>query len=168
MAFARYGNYIAVMKVEHRIGVPAPSTVIWDVLSDLGRWPEWNPIYPEVSGLLRIALKLDIKETFPGAQPKLIRPTVVDWVPNAQIVWSLSEAGGLIRRIRYIEIESYNEEDTACVVSNGEFYEGLIGQRIGKPAQRRLRRGFEAFSEAVAERVRKVMAGEAVAEGDRG
>ena len=41
-------------KVEHRVGVPASSKAIWDVLSDLPRWKEWNTVYPEIHGLLRI------------------------------------------------------------------------------------------------------------------
>ncbi len=155
-------------KPEHRLGVPAPSTVIWDVLSDLDRWPEWNPLYPHISGLLRIAQKLEVTEKFPGAAPRVIRPTVVDWVPNAQILWSHKEMGGLIKRLHYIEIEPFNEEDTACILSCGEIWDGLVGSRYGKTHRRRLRMGYEAFTTACAERVRQVMAGEAKADGDRG
>jgi hypothetical protein len=156
------------VKIEHRVGVPAPSTVIWDVLSDLDRWGEWNPLYPEISGLLRIALKLRIKETFPGAPPKVITPTVIDWVPNAQIIWGHAEVGGLVKRIRYIEIEQYDETDTACILSNGEIYDGLLGPRVAKPIRKRLKHGFETLNHAIVDRVRKVMAGEATAVGDRG
>ena len=155
-------------KVEHRMGVPAPSTVIWDVLSDLGRWSEWNPVYPEVSGLLRIGQTLTIRETFPGVEPRVITPTVIDWVPNEQILWLTKEAGGLVKRIRYIEIEHLTDEDKNCYLSNGEVFDGLLGPRQGKKHRRKLRAGFEALNQAVAERVRKVMAGEAVAAGDRG
>jgi hypothetical protein len=155
-------------KTEHRIGVPAPSTVIWDVLSDLERWGEWNPTHPKITGLLRIGQKLEVHETFGDTPLKVIRPTVVDWVPNAQILWTLSEASGLIRRIRYIEIEQFNDEDTACILSNGEIWQGLAGARVGKSIRWRLRAGFEAFNVAAAERVAQVMAGRAQASGDRG
>jgi len=144
-------------KTEHRMGVPAPSTVIWEVLSDLDRWPEWNPLYPKIAGTLRIGQKLEVLEAFSDAPPKLIRPTVVDWVPNAQILWTLSEAGGFVRRVRYIEIDQYDDEDTACILS----YDGLVGSRVGKRIRRRLRAGFEAFNTACAERVAKVMAAKA-------
>jgi hypothetical protein len=145
-------------KTEHRVGVPAPSTVIWEVLSDLDRWPEWNPIYPKINGMLRIGQKLEVLEVFADTPPKLIQPTVVDWVPNAQILWAHKEAGGFIQRIRYIEIEQFDEQDTACILSNGEIYQGLIGAHVGKRIRRRLRAGFEAFNAACAERVAKLMA----------
>ena len=155
-------------KVEHRMGVPAPSTVIWDVLSDLGRWPEWNTVYPEVSGLLRIAQTLTIKETFPGVQPRIIRPVIMDWVPNEQILWMTKEAGGLVKRIRYIEIEHLTDEDKNCYLSNGEVFDGLLGPGQGKKHKYKLRAGFEALNVAIAARVMAVMNGAAIAEGDRG
>lgn len=157
-------------KIEHRIGVPASSHAIWDVLSDLGRWPEWNTLYPEVKGLLRIQQRLTITEAFPGAKPKTIKPLVVDWVPNFQIIWAFNEMGGLIKRIRYIEIEPLTEENTNCVLSNGEIWDGLLGPAIAKAKHKRqqLKAGFEQFNKDAVERLRKVAAGEAIAEGDRG
>lgn len=155
-------------KIEHRVGVPTNSKAIWDVLSDLTRWPEWNTVYPEVHGLLRIQQKLAIREMFPGRSPKVIRPMVFDWVPNTQIIWIHSELGGLVKRIRYIEIEALNEEDTNCILSNGEIYDGMLGHTIGKGRRKWLRRGFEQLNKDIVARLEKVAAGQAVAEGDRG
>lgn len=155
-------------KVEHRVGVPASSKAIWDVLSDLKRWPEWNGLYPEIAGLLRIQQKLSIKEAFPGRAPRAIRPMVYDWVPNAQIIWIHSELFGLVKRIRYIEIETLNEQDTSCILSNGEIYQGLLGKMIGAARRKWLKRGFEQLNNDVVARLERVSAGLAVAEGDRG
>lgn len=150
-------------RVEHRIGVPAPAPVIWQVLSDLPGWTHWNPIYPRIEGELRIGARLEVHEVFEGAAAKVIRPTVVDWVPDAQILWTVTEAGGFIRRVRYIEIDTFEESASGCVLSNGELWQGMVGSRVGKHIRWRLRAGFEAFNNAVAARVAKVMA----AGGDR-
>ena len=155
-------------KVEHRVGVPTNSKAIWDVLSDLGRWPEWNALYPEIHGLLRIQQRLAITEAFPGQPRRVIKPTVFDWVPNAQIIWIHSEMGGLVKRIRYIEIEPLTEEDTNCILSNGEIYDGLLGPTVGKGKRRWLKRGFERLNTDIVERLKNVAAGRAIAEGDRG
>jgi hypothetical protein len=145
-------------RVEHRLGVPAPAPVIWQVLSDLPGWSVWNPIYPKIDGALRIGSQLEIHESFEGLSPKVIRPTVIDWVPDAQILWTVREMGGLIRRIRYIEIDTFEEQGSSCILSNGEIWQGFVGQRVGKRMRRYLRPGFEAFNTAVAERVAQVMA----------
>ena len=157
-----------MIKYEHRIGVPASSRAIWDVLSDLGRWHEWNSVYPRIDGLLRIAQKLTITEAFPGVAPRVITPTVVDWVPNEQIIWSFKDASGLVKRIRYIEIEPLNEEDTSCVLSNGEIWDGLLGAGAAKRRRHMLRRGFEQLNHDIVARLEKVKSGAAVADGDRG
>jgi hypothetical protein len=155
-------------KVEHRVGVPTNSKAIWDVLSDLGRWAEWNSVYPEIKGLLRIQQKLTIKEAFPGQPARTITPMVGDWVPNTQIIWVHSEMMGLVRRIRYIEIEALNDEDTSCILSNGEIYEGPLGKMVGNQRRRWLKRGFEKLNTDIVERLKAVAEGRAVAEGDRG
>jgi hypothetical protein len=155
-------------KIEHRVGVPASSAAIWDVLSDLGRWKEWNTLYPEIHGLLRIQQKLAIGEAFPGQPDRVIRPMVVDWVPNEQILWALSEMMGLVKRIRYIEIEHLNDEHTNCILSNGEVYDGLLGPTVGKARRKWLRKGFEQLNADVVARVKAVAEGKAIAEGDRG
>jgi hypothetical protein len=155
-------------KVEHRVGVPTNSKAIWDVLSDLKRWPEWNSVYPEVQGLLRIQQTLTIREVIPAHPPRTIRPMVFDWVPNAQIIWIHKELFGLVKRIRYIEIESLNELDANCILSNGEIYDGLLGPMVGKRKRRHLRRAFETLNHDVVARLKQVQTGQAVAEGDRG
>jgi hypothetical protein len=157
-----------MIKLEHRIGVPASSREIWDVLSDLGRWHEWNSIYPEISGLLRIAQKLTITEHFPGMTRRVVEPVVVDWVPNEQIIWSFKEARGLVKRVRYIEIEPLNEDDTSCILSNGEIWDGLLGPQVAKQRRRLLRNGFEQLNNDIVARLLQVKAGTATADGDRG
>ncbi|HUO23839.1 MAG TPA: SRPBCC domain-containing protein [Caulobacteraceae bacterium] len=145
-------------RIEHRVGVPAPAPVIWQVLSDLPGWSAWNPIYPKVAGELRIGAKLEVHETIGGRPAKVIAPTVVDWVPDAQILWTLSEAGGLIRRVRYIEIDTFEETSGGCILANGELWQGLVGERVGKRRRHALRAGFEAFNHALAERVAQLVA----------
>ena len=155
-------------KIEHRVGVPASAKAIWDVLSDLGRWAEWNSLYPEIHGLLRIQQKLTITEAFAGQPRRVVRPMVFDWVPNTQIIWIHTELGGLVKRIRYIEIEALNEEGTNCILSNGEIYDGLLGSTMGQGRRKWLRRGFEQLNTDIVERLKKVAAGDAIADGDRG
>jgi hypothetical protein len=108
------------VRVEHRIGVQAPAEVIWECIADISRWPEWNPLYPKAEGQLRIDTKLELTQALPGEKPRVIRPTIVDWVPNEQILWRMRSWAGMLRSIRYIEIEALTE--TGCIFSNGEIF----------------------------------------------
>jgi hypothetical protein len=135
------------LRLEHRIGVRAPASEIWRVLADLDGWSNWNPMYPEASGHLRIGTKLSLTETVPGQPPDQIAPEVVDWVPDSQILWRGKTFAGLVRRLRYLEIEKLTED--GCIFANGEVYEGLGVRLMSKSLKRALRQGFTDLGEAL-------------------
>jgi len=137
----------AAFRIEHRVGIAAPAHVIWQVLSDLERWGEWNPIYPEVEGRLSIGGRLAITEQIPGSEPAQITPTVVDWVPDAQILWRMSGRFGLLRRLRYLEIDTLSAE--GCIFANGEDWYGRPARYITRAQRRGMYEGFEAMNEAL-------------------
>ena len=76
-----------------------------------------------------------------------IRPKVLEWAPPSQLHWQLTMLGGMIKTLRYIEIDPLAEE--ACVVDNGELFSGLMGPSLGKRMSGPVRRGFQAMNEAL-------------------
>ncbi len=104
-------------------------------------------MYPKASGILRIGAKLSLTEAVPGQPHDDIAPEVVDWVPDSQILWRSKTLGGLVRRLRYLEIEKLT--DDGCIFSNGEVYEGLGVRFMPKDLRRGLRRGFTELGEAL-------------------
>jgi hypothetical protein len=141
-------------KIEHRIGVQAPVGVVWGVLSDFAAWPEWNPLYPEIQGDLRIGSLLTMTLALPGEARRTIQPTIIDWTPDDQIHWSLSLMGGLVRSVRFLELEVLGEEN--CILSNGEVFGGLLGASVARAKRRAIRRGFTEMGEAAAARAESV------------
>ena len=142
------------LRIEDRIGIQAPAEVIWDIVADLERWSEWNPTYPQASGILRIGETLSATLVLPGHPPQEIKPKVLDWVPNEQLHWRLTLLGGAIRTTRYIEIEQVS--DVGCIVDNGELFAGLLGPSRGKRMGRTVQRGFKAMNEALKDRAEAV------------
>jgi hypothetical protein len=135
------------LRIEHRVGIQAPAEVIWEVISDLKSWEQWCVLYPKASGEIRIGSVLDITLALPGQAEQQIKPTVMEWVPNEQLHWKLTLLGGLVRTIRYFEIESLAE--ASCIVSNGEYIGGLMGPRLGKRMSRNIYRAFVEMNEAL-------------------
>ena len=134
-------------RIEHRLGIAAPAPVVWQVVSDLERWAEWNPLYVKAEGALKIGAQLTLTQALDGRPTVLIQPTIVDWVPDSQILWRLTQNGGFIQRMRYLEIEKLADE--ACIFSNGEDWSGLLAGLIPVELRKALRRGYEALGEAV-------------------
>ena len=135
------------LKIEHRLGIPAPAEAIWAVIADIAAWPAWNPLYTRAEGALRIGAPLVLDVALPGQKVRTIRPVVSDWVPNEQILWKLSMAGGLIKSIRYLEIEQLTE--AGCIFSNGEMFDGPLGPAVARRMRGPIRAGFTALGEAV-------------------
>ena len=135
------------VKIEHQIGVQAPAAVVWEIVHDLERWAEWNPLYTQASGVIRIGETLKLKLELPDQPPRDLEAVVIDWTPDEAIHWKTSNVAGLVRTIRYLEIEAKSE--TGCIFSNGEIFQGLLGPRIAKPLRSSLKRGFAALGEAV-------------------
>jgi hypothetical protein len=140
----------AGLRVEHRIGIQAPAEVIWEVLSDLKSWERWCVLYPKAAGEIRIGATLDLTLALPGQAPQQIKPTVMEWVPNEQLHWKLTMLGGLVKTIRYFEIEALAE--IGCIVTNGEILGGLMGPRVGKRMARNIYRAFVEMNEALKDR----------------
>jgi hypothetical protein len=140
-------------KIEHRIGVQAPAPVIWEILSDLPAWSRWVSMYPQASGRLLIGERLDLTEQLPGQAPRRITPTVVDWVPNEQVIWQ-DKLPGLVRATRYLEIETLSE--TGCIFSNGQILEGMGAGFVPKTVRAAMRKAFTELGEAMKARAEAV------------
>ncbi|WP_269714389.1 SRPBCC domain-containing protein [Caulobacter sp. NIBR2454] len=136
-------------KYEHRIGVQAPAEVIWDLLADLPGWASWNPLYPGAEGAIRIGAPLILID----ADGDRMETTVQDWVPYEQLHLRRSGMRGLVRSIRYFEIEKMSE--TGCLFSNGELYAGLASFRI-KKQRATIKAGFEAMGEALRQKAEAI------------
>lgn len=135
------------VRVEHRIGIHAPIETIWDILYDIDRWHEWNPLYTQAEGKIRIGGQLTLTLALEGQEPRVIRPTVFEWVPNDQIHWRLKMLGGLVLNTRFMELEKLDTAST--IFSNGELIGGLLGPTIARRMGRKIYRGFQAMSEAL-------------------
>lgn len=138
------------IKLEHRIGVQAPAEVIWESLIDVEAWPAWSQLYLRAAGIVRIGNTLSLDLALPGHPVQAITPTILDWAPEDHIHWTTRGQFGLTKTIRYLEIEALSE--TGCIFSNGEIYEGYLGERYAQKNRRAIRAGFAAMGEALQHR----------------
>lgn len=134
----------------------APAAVVWEILSDLPAWTRWIAMYPKASGRLLIGERLDLTEQLPGQAARRITPIVVDWVPNAQVIWQ-NKLPGLVRVTRYLEIETLSE--TGCIFSNGQILEGAGAGFVPKAVRGAMRKAFSELGEAMKARAEAVAQG---------
>ncbi|HEX7759997.1 MAG TPA: SRPBCC domain-containing protein [Caulobacteraceae bacterium] len=142
---------MAKLKIEHRIGIAAPAHEVWKLVGDLPGWKEWNPLYTNAEGALGFGAPLKLTLALPGRKPQVITPIVESWTPDELIHWRLKLLGGLVRSVRYIEIEKLT--DTGCIFSNGEIFDGLLGPTVAGSMRGAIRSGFAAMGDAVKAKV---------------
>lgn len=151
------------VKLERRIGIQAPDEIVWEILSDIPGWADWNPIYPKAQGVIRIGDRWTLELALPGERPRTIHPVILDWAPYDHIHWRLDMLRGWARTVRFLEIEKMGEENV--IFSNGEIFDGLLGPSIARRMRKPVLEGFEALNEALKTRAealwneRKVSAG---------
>ena len=146
------------VKIEYRLGVQAPAEVIWGLIADIDAWPSWNPLYSRAQGTVRIGAPVSLEMNLPGHPPRQIDCAVLDWVPNDQLHLRSTALGGLVRSIRYIEIETM--AGSGCIFSNGELFAGWLGPQVARRRRRELRAGFTAMGEALRVRAEAIARGE--------
>lgn len=69
------------------IEIAAPAEVVWQILTDLGRYPEWNPFIRQARGEARIGARLEVHLQASGGRVTILRPTVQKVVPNREFRW---------------------------------------------------------------------------------
>ncbi|MDQ0466635.1 hypothetical protein QO010_004431 [Caulobacter ginsengisoli] len=131
--------------IENRTGVAAPAEIVWEVLTDLAHWPDWNPLYARAEGQVKIGSVWTLALKLPGRPDEVQRPKVLDWAPNDHI--HLQSKNFFVATLRYLEIEALSE--VGCIFSNGEAFSGMLAGPIIKPFRRDLQKGFTAMGEAM-------------------
>ena len=133
-------------RVENKIGVPATSDALWEVLSDFERWSHWNPVFVEAQGALGINAPLSLVERIEGLGERQIQARLGDWTPYAKLVWG-EKRGLQFTSTRYVLIEEIARG--SCIVTNGEIYGGMRGESWFMKHRRTLRLACEAMNEAL-------------------
>jgi hypothetical protein len=132
-------------RTQLRLGVNAPPAAVCAAMSEFEQWADWNPFYVKAEGRMAIGAALEFSRRL-GEKQDVILATLVDWVPGEQLVWRRT-LGPFARAIGYIEIEGLTP--TACILTVGEIFDGLIGQHVSKPRRRALKAGMNALGEAL-------------------
>ena len=69
------------------IDIDAPAERVWQVVSDFGKYADWNPFIVRATGEPRVGERLDITIAAPGMKPVSFRPRVLDVEPGRLIRW---------------------------------------------------------------------------------
>lgn len=90
------------------VEIDAPASVVWQVLTDLRRYQEWNPFTVRVESSLKVDDPVDLYIPIPGqeGQEMCVREWLVAYEPDQLLSWeqrTTPESKDCARRDQYIE-----------------------------------------------------------------
>lgn len=143
-------------RAEHEIA--APAQVVWDVLTDLDAYVEWNPFCPyvETDRVVGhpIVLYVDFALSWPPRpREKLLRQveTIARFAPGEVLAWTTTKVHERVFRARR---EQWVEEidERRCRYTSDEKFAGPLAWLVNALYGVKLHRAFDATAVALARR----------------
>jgi hypothetical protein len=118
------------------VTIDASPETVWATISDIARWPEWNPDVSaaHLNGPLAAGTEFTWK-----AGPGTIRSTLLQVDPPRTIAWRGETMG-----IGAVHIWHIEAGDDHVTLSTEESWTGLLPRLLRRPMQRRLDAAIEA------------------------
>jgi hypothetical protein len=127
--------------------IDAPPLAVWAVLTDLSRYPEWNPLFREASGEIAVGARITLRAVQPANGRLMtvkVRVTAAD--PGAELRWTSS--------LPAIMSGEHSFELTPAAagtrLTQTEVYGGLLAATVSIPRTETI---FQAMNDALKERV---------------
>lgn len=73
--------------IETEIQINANPEQIWEILTDLDKYPEWNPFVTSAKGKVAEGEKLEVKISPPNKKEMVFKPTVLTAKTNSEFKW---------------------------------------------------------------------------------
>jgi len=77
-----------VHEIRNEIDIDAPARIVWEILTDLPAYPEWNPFVRELVGPLALGERLRARFAPPGQREIRARVRVTELATEQRLEWS--------------------------------------------------------------------------------
>ena len=130
-----------MVEVTERIDVPAPPAIVWEVLTDVEAYPQWNTLL-SVTGDLAVGNAVSATLSGPGLPTVPFSPTITEVSPERELRWE-SELFGVAAEHAFL-LEPTDSGGTRF--AQREVITGPLAGTLVGGFERRMRRGFEQMN----------------------
>ena len=142
-------------RIENALEIEAPPELVWEVLTDLERYQEWNPFVPHAQCSFVVGEPIDMRvHIFASfAQPQ--RETVFEFVPAERFCYGVPASRlGHLRSSRCHILRPGNDSQTRY---RSEFeLAGWLAPLVRLLLGRRMRHGFGAMADGLKKRAEQL------------
>jgi hypothetical protein len=105
------------------IQIDAPPEAVWAVLTDLGRYPEWNPLFREASGQVAVGSRITLRSVHPAnGRMMTVKSKITVADPGVELRWVSSLPGIISGEHRFV----LTPADGGTRLEQGEEFHGLL------------------------------------------
>jgi hypothetical protein len=76
-----------IKRLVHAIDIDAGPERVWQTLTDLAAYPQWNPFIVRAEGSVDVGSSLVLRMQPVGGRAATLRPTLVDVAPGTHLRW---------------------------------------------------------------------------------
>jgi hypothetical protein len=140
------------MKELHtEIDIHAPPERVWELLTDFGSYPQWNPFIRNISGQPILGERLEVRLEPPGGRSMTFKPKVLNADPNRELRWlGHLLVPGLFDGEHSFTIQPLGENRVRFV--QREAFKGLLVPLFARSLETNTQRGFEQMNRVLKER----------------
>ena len=133
------------------IEINAPAKKVWEILTDVKKYPEWNPFIKQVEGILEEGEKIMALIQPQNSKPMTFHPKVLTVVPEKKVRWlGAFLFKGLFDGEHIWELEKLDEQNTKLVQK--ENFTGLLVPLFKKELEKNSKPGFVLMNKSLKKR----------------
>ncbi|WP_150244391.1 SRPBCC domain-containing protein [Nocardiopsis quinghaiensis] len=132
--------------IETRQTIDATPEQVWETLSDLERFREWNPLIVEVEGTAAVGERIEFRMVLPDGGKSSHNPVITEVVPGRALCWEGTVgAAWLARAVHEFRLEP---SGGGTSLTHKETFTGLLVPLV-KGTLKRTEQGFHDMNRAL-------------------
>jgi hypothetical protein len=141
-------------EVRTEIEIDASPEKVWKILTDFGRYDQWNPYIHKIIGDAKEGSKIRIHIETPSGKNRKYEPTITKVKEGREIRWrGKSTIPGFLNGEHVFMIEQLQPERSRFIQL--EVFEGLLSSFFGKSLDIDMKDGLEEMNKALKKRVER-------------
>lgn len=135
-------------EIATQIEIASPAAKVWSILTDFGRFGQWNPFVRQIEGDLKEGAGLRVCLQLPGRKEMNFTPRITKLTKEREFSWlGHLWIPGLFDGEHIFELEPIDNNSTRFI--QRERFRGILVPLVWSSLEKRTREGFEGMNLAL-------------------
>lgn len=141
---------VIVIEISHIRTIAAPTPVVWKVIADLDKYPEWNPFVVACKSTLAVGDPIIMRVRLLPGLALVQRESIREYVSEQSMEYGIQLPVGMLRSVRRHVVMA--QADNATQYESYFRLSGWLAPVVKVLLNRQLLKGFRAMSDALVAR----------------